>query len=167
MRHQKYKHMHNTGTVSQAMAEWSSPAGMPHTVYVDVLHTGSTSCSARHMGLHWDGMDRWSTFTVFIDCIRTLIEWLEHRNCEFGNNTMNTSIKKVGCSESVSSPVANHWYVYTLQILIHCESDAEREIPQKNSGTRWDLNPRPSEYQSGTLTTKPLGPWQRSSTQAA
>ena len=48
-------------------------------------------------------------------------------------------------------------------------SDAKREklIHSKNSRTCWDLNPRPSEHRSDALTTKPLGPWQRSSTQAA
>jgi len=59
VRHKKYKNMHNTGTVSQAIiAQWCSPAGTSHTVYMDVLHTSSTSCSARDMGLHQDGMNR-------------------------------------------------------------------------------------------------------------
>ena len=52
MTHQKYKHMHNTGTVSWAIAQWSSPAGTSHGMY----------CS-----LHQDGMDRWSTFAVFFN----------------------------------------------------------------------------------------------------
>jgi len=51
MTHQKYKQMHSTGTESEARAQWSSPAGIcrSHTVCMDVLHTGSTFYSARHM----------------------------------------------------------------------------------------------------------------------
>jgi len=42
--HQKYKHMQSIRIVNQAMAQWSSPAGMSHTAH-DVLYTGSTSCA--------------------------------------------------------------------------------------------------------------------------
>ena len=68
----KYKHMNNTGTVSQATVQWSNPAGVSHTVYMDVLHTGSTSCALQDTcgtwcSLHQASMDRWSTFAVFFD----------------------------------------------------------------------------------------------------
>ena len=42
--HKTYKHM-NTGTVSQAMVQWSSPVGTSCMDCRDALHTGSTSCA--------------------------------------------------------------------------------------------------------------------------
>jgi len=49
----KYQHMHQTGTVSQAIIQWSSLAGISHTVYVDVLcRTHRTLCI-----LHQGGME--------------------------------------------------------------------------------------------------------------
>jgi len=73
-------HSKSTNTCpTQTIAQWSSPGGISHMVYMDVLHTGSTSLSTRHMGLlNQGGMDRWSTFTVFINCTSTLPEYLEH-----------------------------------------------------------------------------------------
>ena len=50
------------------------------------------------------------------------------------------------------------------------DSDAEKEKEREKLNPQnkfWDLNSRPSEFQSDALTTKPLGLCQRSSTQAA
>jgi len=69
--HNKFKHMHNTGTVSQA------PAGRSHMAYIDVLRR---ALAAHHMlcrthgtwsidvcSLHHDGMDRWKHFHRLCD----------------------------------------------------------------------------------------------------
>ena len=48
----KYKHRHHTGTVGQAIVQWSSPTGMLHTVYLYgcATHWQHIMCSAGHMG---------------------------------------------------------------------------------------------------------------------
>jgi len=56
--HKKYKHMHNTGTKSQAMAQWSSPAGMSHTVYIWMCCTLAAYhvlCKTRGLVPRWHG----------------------------------------------------------------------------------------------------------------
>jgi len=74
--------------------------------------------------LHRDGVDRWSAFchTYLLTCTSTLTEWLQHRNCELGNNTRNSTIKEVGCSGSMSSPLANHFWINTWHKNTHNKS---------------------------------------------
>ena len=51
------------------------------------------------------------------------------------------------------------WKLLKKSVGTVCDSGAKREKlnPQKNSGTSWNLKPRPSEYQSTASTPKPLG----------
>ena len=96
--HKRYKHKHNTRIVSQAIVQWSSTA---HGVY-GVLHTGST-CTLQDKrtwcSLHWNGVDRWSTFTILFD----MHQPPSLSNFKTGNNTSNDAIEMVGCSWSMSS----------------------------------------------------------------
>ena len=39
-----------------------------------------------------------------------------------------------------------------------CIERARNKSMEKNPGSSWGSNPRPSEYQSDALTIKPLGP---------
>ena len=108
MWHKMYKHMNNTGTVSQAIAQWSSSEGTSHMVHMEVLHTGSRS---RALQDTWDNVaytkmawtdevllpqSYFSTYACPLE--QSIPEWLQRSN--WGNNTSNGAIKVVGCSWS-------------------------------------------------------------------
>ena len=138
MTHQKYKHMHNTGTVSQAVAQWSSPAWTSHTVYMDVLHTGSTSCALQIHGI-WcslqDGIDRWSISPIFF--------WhaLTPSMSDFNTGTMSQAtevVKTHGIWCSLHQSGMDRWSTFPLYFStctstltkwlqhMNCESGKER-----------------------------------------
>jgi len=99
--HKKYNHMHNTGIVSQVTAvqqvhhTWSIWMCCTLAAHHGLCRKHGTRCS-----LHQDVTDRWSTFAIIFD----ITEWLQHRNCESGNNTSNCTVEEVGCSWFMSSP---------------------------------------------------------------
>jgi len=102
MWHKMYKHLNNTGTVSQATAQWSSPEGTSHMVHMEVLHTGSRSCALQDT---WDIMwltPTWHGQMKHFCHNRTFGISLSDFNTatDSGNNTSNGAIKEVGCSWS-------------------------------------------------------------------
>ena len=85
---------------------------------MDVLQTGIAhyvlcEIHGTSYSLHQDGMDRWSTFAIFLTRVNLLAEQLQHRKCESGNKPNNSTIKEVGCS----------WLV-CLQLIFELRYDA-------------------------------------------
>ena len=114
----KYKHVSNTGTVSQPIAQWSNPAG---------LYGCAAHCMVAHHVL-WNTYEyesvaytkkAWKDEALSSICGNTLAEWLQHRNCESGKNTRNFAIVHRGVSiysmyrqtDISFSHMTIHWYL--------------------------------------------------------
>ena len=120
MTHQKYKHMHNTGTVKQSCRY------ITHGLYGCAAHW-HIMCSANT----WDMMQltpRWHGQMkhfrrIFQHALGPLLSEFQHRNCESGNNTRNSAIEEVGCSGSMSSPLVNHFWIRSIRAASDLQHD--------------------------------------------
>ena len=120
-------HSKSTNTCT-TQEQWSSPAGTSHTVYMDVLHTGSTSCALQDT---WDMMQLTPIWhgqmkhfrRIFQHALAPLLSEFQHRNCESGNNTRNSAIEEVGCSGSMSSLLVNHFWICSIRAASDLQHD--------------------------------------------